>query len=217
MCLFMRLAILISLCVIIVAFSIGSFLTYENWRTHRYDGLIMEKAVKYKLPPALLKAIVDARGHFDYYTMGEKGEVGLLQVPQEGVLQYKEANRPAKYEFGYVCINKAHKPHTGITYPVRGVCNICRSRLIPELWYPEQNIEIGAWYLAKLKSDIEGTGGGKQVNPNDVIPLVVAAYCLTENSVRSATNNYRNATLPARLRGSVTDILDEYEKYRGRL
>ncbi len=213
----MRLAILISLCVIIVAFSIGSFLAYENWRTHRYDQLIMDEAVNNQLPPALLKAIMDARGKFNYYTMGEKGEVGLLQVPQEGVAQYKAANRPAGYEFGYVCINKAYKPHTGITYSVRGVCNICKSQLIPELWYPKENIKIGAWYLAKLKKDIEDIKGNDQLSLDDVVPLIVAAYCLTETSVRKVTNDYQTNTLPPRLRNSVQDILDKYEKYRRRL
>lgn len=70
----MRLAVLISLSVLIVAFSIGSFFTYDNWRTHRYDGLLVEAAVKHGLPFALLKALADARGHFDYYTMGENGK-----------------------------------------------------------------------------------------------------------------------------------------------
>jgi len=200
----------------VLSFSVGSFLTYENWRTHRYDQLIMDKAVWYQLPPALLKAIVDARAHFNYYTMGENGEVGLLQVPQEGVTQYKEAKPPPRSEFGYVCMNKAYPPHKGIKHSVGGVCNICKSRLIPELWYPETNIDIGAWYLAKLKKDIENARAETEVNLRKLIPLVVAAYCLTEKSVESATRDYQS-TLPPRLRNSVKDVLDKYEKYRRRL
>jgi hypothetical protein len=208
----MRLAVLISLSVLIVAFSIGSFFTYDNWRTHRYDGLLVENAVKHGLPFALLKAVADARGRFNYYTMGENGEVGLLQVPQEGVAEYKaEVKKNPDYEFGYVCINKEYPPHKGIVYSVRGVCNICRMRLVPGLWHPKDNAEIGAWYLAKLKKEIEEA---TKNSVRDVTPLLVAAYCLTERSVREATNNYQNPDLPPRLRSSIKDILDKYDRYR---
>ena len=210
----MRLAILISVCVLIVAFSIGSFFSYENWRTHRYDGLLVEAAVKHGLPFALLKAVADARGHFNYYTMGENGEVGLLQAPQEGVAEYKtEVKKNPDYEFGYVCINKEHRPHSreGIIQSVRGVCNICRTRLVPGLWHPKDNVDIGAWYLAKLKKEIEE---GAKNKVGDVTPLLVAAYCLTERSVREATDNYQNPDLPPRLRSSIKDVLDKYARYR---
>jgi len=214
----MRLAILISICVVIVALSVVSFLTYENWRTHRYDHLIMEAAVKHGLPVGLLKGIMDARGRFNYYTMGEKGEVGLLQVPQEGVAEYKNAKLSANYKFGYVCINKAYPPHTGeIKQDVSGPCNICKSRLIPEMWYPEQNVEVGAWYLAKLKADIEGADRSGKRDLEDAIPLMVAAYCLTDKNVRAATDNFRNPVLPPGLRNSIRDILEKYERYRQRL
>ncbi len=209
----MRLAVLISLCVLILAFSIGSFFAYEDWRVSRYDKLLMDAAYRHNVPPSLLKAIMDARGRFNYYTMGEKGEAGLLQVPQEGVMAYKEAVRP-KEDFEYVCINRAHRPHAGIKYPVRGLCNICKSRLIQELWYPKENIEIGAWYLAMLKRDIEKAVQG---NTQEVIPLVLAAYCLTEKSVREATDDYRNPVLPPRLRASIKDILVKWARYRERL
>ena len=213
----MRLAILISICVVIVALSVVSFLTYENWRTHRYDHLIKEAAVDHRLPPGLLKAIMDARGHFNYYTMGEKGEVGLLQVPQEGVADYKKAKLSLDYEFGYVCINQAYPPHKGIKQNVRGPCNICKSQLIPEMWYPRQNVEAGAWYLAKLKADIEGADSSGKRDLEDAIPLMLAAYCLTDKNVRAATDNFRNPVLPPGLRNSIRDILEKYERYRQRL
>ncbi len=208
----MRLAILISVCVLIVAFSAGSVFYYENWRKHRYDPLIIDAAVQYQLPPALLKAIMDARGHFNYYTMGEKGEVGLLQVPQEGVSEYKaQVKKDPEYDFGYVCINKEYPPHQGIKYNVRGVCNICKWRLIPGLWCPKDNVEIGSWYLAKLKADIEKATQG---SAKEVILLAVAAYCLSDKSVREATDDYRTPTLPPRLRSSIRDILERYDRYR---
>jgi hypothetical protein len=172
----------------------------------------VEAAVKHGLPFALLKALANARGHFNYYTMGENGEVGLLQVPQEGVAGYKtEVKKNPKYEFGYVCMNKEYPPHKGIIHSVRGVCNMCRTRLVPGLWYPKDNADIGAWYLAKLKKEIEEA---TKNSVTDVIPLLVGSYCLTDRSVREATDNYRNPVLPPRLRSSIKDVLDKYARYR---
>ncbi len=209
----MRLAILISLCILIVAFSVGSLLVYENWRTGRYDKPIIEAANKHHLQPALLKAIVDARGHFNYYTKGERGEVGLMQAPQEAVTQYKTVvMKDPDYDFGWVCINKAHPPHDEtIRHTLPGTCNICRTPLIRGELYPKRNIEVGAWYLARLKTHVEKATQGKDA---DVIPLVIAAYCLTEKTVQDVTDNYRNPVLPPRLRNSVKDVLDAYERYK---
>ncbi|NQT84662.1 transglycosylase SLT domain-containing protein [bacterium] len=209
----MRLAVLISLCVLIVAGSIGSLVFYANWNRDRYDPLIIEAATQYDLHPALLKAIIDVRGHFNYYAGGEKGEVGLLQVPQEGVRAYKtQVMKNPDYDFGWICINKAHPPHNKtIRQKLPGVCNICRTPLIRGELYPKKNIEVGAWYLAKLTSDIEKATGQ---NGKDVVPLVVAAYCLTEKTVREVTNDYGSLQLPTRLYSSIKDVLDVYRRYK---
>jgi len=208
----MRLAILISFCVLIIAFFVGSLVVYEDWRKDRYDPLIIEAAYQHHLPPALLKAIIAARARFKYYAKGEKGEIGLLQVPQEGVADYKRAIHAPDFDFGWVCINKAHPPHDKtLRQRFPGVCTICRSPLVRGECYPRENIEMGAWYLAKLKSDIEKQIPGSSADP---IPLVVAAYCLTERAVRERTDNYRTPVLPPRLRSSIEDILDIYERYK---
>jgi hypothetical protein len=212
----MRLAVLISLCVLIVAFAVGSILIYENWKKDRYDPLIIEAAYEHDLPPALLKAIIAVRGEFNYYTRGDKGEVGLLQVPSEGIREYKKVvmNNP-DYDFGWVCINKAYPPHDRtLVHRLPGVCNICRSPLIRGECYPKRNIEVGAWYLAHLKERSETAIQATDQSVRDVIPLVVAAYCLTEKTVLDGTDGYRNPQLPPRLRDSIEDILEMYRRYK---
>ena len=49
---------------------------------------------------------------------------------------------------------------------------------------------------------------------DDVIPLVIAAYCRTEATVREKTDNYRNPNLPPDLRNSISDVLDKYHRYK---
>lgn len=205
----MRLAIVISLCALIVAFSTGSLLVYENWRKDRYDPLIVEAASRHDLSPALLKAIIDTRSRFNYDTRGERGEVGLMQVPQEGVARYKTVvMENPEYDFGWVCINKAHPPHDeSIRHNLFGTCNICRTLLIRGECYPKQNIQMGAWYLARLKAEIEKA---TQRGGDDAIRFVVAAYCLTEKTVRRVTDNYRNPVFPP----LIEEVLDAYERYK---
>ncbi len=213
----MRLAILISLCVLIIAFSIGSVVVYENWRRDRYDPLIIEAATKHHVHPALLKAIADVRGRFNYRAKGEKGEIGLLQVPHDGVTEYEtQVMKDPAYDFGWVCVNKAHPPHKAIKYELARVCNICRTPLIRGECYPEQNIEIGAWYLAeltnRLKADVK-KATGQAVEEENVIPFLIAAYCLSEKTVRDATRDYRDP-LPQGLHSSIRDVLDAYDRYK---
>lgn len=209
----MRLAILISLCVLIFTFSIGSIVFYRSWKRNRYDTLIIEAATESGLHPALLKAIMDTRGHFTYYTRGSKGEVGLLQVPEDGVRDYKTlVKKDEEFEFGWVCINKAHPPHEpDMKDNLPRTCNICRSPLVPGEYYPKDNIMMGAWYLAQLKKKVEDATQGKV---DDVIPLVTAAYCRTEATVREKTDNYRNPDLPPDLRNSISDVLDKFRRYK---
>ncbi len=205
----MRLAIVISLCVLIVVFSIGSLLVYGNWRKDRYDPLIVDAANRHDLPPSLVKAIIDARGRFNYDSRGERGEVGLMQVPQEGVAQYRTmVMKNPEYDFGWVCVNKAHPPHDEtIRHNLSGTCNICRTPLIRGESYPKQNIEMGAWYLARLKAEIEKA---TQRKGDDVIRFVVAAYCLTEKTARKVTDNYRNPVFPP----LIKEVLDAYQRYK---
>lgn len=209
----MRLAILISVCVLIATFSIGSIILYRSWKKNRYDTLILEAATEHGLHPALLKALMDARGHFTYYTRGAKGEAGLLQVPQEGIREYKKTfHGNEDYDLGWVCLNKDHAPHDPvITYDLSRTCNICRSPLIRGEYYPKKNIEMGAWYLATLKASIEEA---TEPRGGDITPLVVAAYSLSEKTVRDATDNYTNPNLPPRIRNSIHDVLVKLARYK---
>jgi len=205
--------------VLIVAFSVGSLVHYVNWKKNRYDALAIEAATQYDLHPALLKAIMAARAHFKYDTSGERGEVGLLQVPLEGVTEYKkEVKNNPDFDFGWVCINKAHTRHDEtIRRSLPGTCDICRSPLIRGKLYPKENVEMGAWYLSTLKSrlktDIEKATQAS-INDEDLIPLVIAAYCLSETTVRSKTHDYGDPVLTPELRNSIKHVLDMYQRYK---
>jgi hypothetical protein len=49
-------------------------------QTAKYDPYIKEACELYKVPPALVRAIMDAESNFDPRAMSEKGAVGLMQL-----------------------------------------------------------------------------------------------------------------------------------------
>jgi hypothetical protein len=56
-----------------------------NDQTAKYDAYIKEACAKYHIPPALVRAIMDAESNFDPRAMSEKGALGLMQLmPQTG-------------------------------------------------------------------------------------------------------------------------------------
>lgn len=86
------LATLIAVLLLAVVFGAGTVLVASHdavytvkewlgWRDyHRYDGLINEIALKNKIDPMLLKAVIWRESSFDADMTGKEGERGLMQV-----------------------------------------------------------------------------------------------------------------------------------------
>ena len=51
-----------------------------NERTAKYDPYIKEACEKYHVPPALVRAIMNAESNFDPHAMSERGALGLMQL-----------------------------------------------------------------------------------------------------------------------------------------
>lgn len=85
-----------------------------------YELAIRDAAERNGVDPALLKAVVWQESGFDPNARGSKGEVGLMQIrPRNGAMEEWAT---------------AHH----VTPPTIG-----------QLFNPELNLEIGAWYLAR--------------------------------------------------------------------
>ena len=51
-----------------------------NDQTAKYDAFIKEACAAYNIPPALVRAIMNAESNFDPRAMSEKGAMGLMQL-----------------------------------------------------------------------------------------------------------------------------------------
>ncbi|MCI6287209.1 MAG: lytic transglycosylase domain-containing protein [Lentisphaeria bacterium] len=97
----------------------GEFAYDYFTRSSRYDGIIRKAAIRNRIDPALVKAVIWRESRFDRSARGLKGEIGLMQIMPD---------------FAAVDWAKAHR----CKVPARGA-----------LYDPELNIDIGSWYLAR--------------------------------------------------------------------
>jgi soluble lytic murein transglycosylase len=104
--------------LLIVLSSIYFLMTYQTDNSNKFNRLIVQKARKYYLDPNLVKAVIWRESDFNANAVGNKGEIGLMQIiPKASVKDWEN----------YYNINLSEK---GI------------------LFNPNLNIEIGCWYLA---------------------------------------------------------------------
>lgn len=68
------------LLVLMVAFICAIMIGYLYWRENRFNGVIKASSVRHGLDPLLVKAIVKRESNFRPRALGEKGEIGLMQV-----------------------------------------------------------------------------------------------------------------------------------------
>ncbi|MBS2030943.1 MAG: lytic transglycosylase domain-containing protein [Deltaproteobacteria bacterium] len=76
-----------------------------NDQTAKYDPYIKEACSKWSMPPALVRAIMNAESNFDPQAMSEKGAIGLMQLmPDTG---------------DHVAVSDIHDPRDNIMGGVR--------------------------------------------------------------------------------------------------
>jgi soluble lytic murein transglycosylase len=120
----MRRVLVVILLVLILLFAAYTFNRY--W-THRFDSLIRTQAAIYRIDPDLVWSIIYEETYFSPWKMGQDGEIGLMQVtPTVG--------REWAKETGMRELERQMDTDPGI---------ILRD--------PERNIQIGCWYLEKIR------------------------------------------------------------------
>ena len=129
--------------LIIIVCAVGLYYFNHYW-IHRYDALIARQAAVYRLDPDLVWSIIYEETYFRPWRKGDAGEVGLMQVT------------PA--------VAREWAAETGM----RGLSEQMRRDPEAALRDPEQNIQVGCWYLEKIANDYRDTPGWEA--------RVVAAY-----------------------------------------
>jgi soluble lytic murein transglycosylase len=185
-----RLLVVILILFIVV---LGSYFFNRYW-IHRYDGLIARQAAVYRLDPDLVWSIIYEETYFSPWKNGAAGEIGLMQITP--------------------IVGREWAAETGMHELERQMGQDAATLLRD----PERNIQIGCWYLEKIKEPYRDLP--------DPQSRVVAAYNagpsraaewskVSEGAEPLSGDDFINRIDIASTRAYVSSILGRYRKLKG--
>jgi soluble lytic murein transglycosylase len=189
----MRRYLLSCLFILSVVLSAAAWFFHDYW-IHRYDALIARQASVYHLDEKLVWSIIYEETWFRAWKTGADDEIGLMQVTP---LVAREWAR----ETGFKEFEKQAAEN--------------RVELLSD---PERNIQIGCWYLEKLRERYRGF-------PAETA-MMLGAYNAGPSRVEEWTKDVDIARLPenefisrigiSSTRAYVSSILERYRKSTGK-
>lgn len=185
----MRRYIIYSLIAVLALSAVGLYQFNQYW-IHRYDALIARQAGVYRLDERLVWSIIYEETYFRAWQIGAADEVGLMQITPTVAREWAK-------ETGFKDFEKA-----------------VNDDLVTFLRDPERNIQIGCWYLEKMRKNYRGHSAE--------IAMSLAAYNAGASRVEEWTKDadasklshqefIERITIPS-TRAYVTSILERYEQ-----
>jgi len=123
---------LLSSLIIFVLFSIVGLYFFNRYWIHRYDDLIARQASVYRLDAQLVWSVIYEETYFRAWQIGADNEVGLMQVTPTVAREWAK-------ETGFREFEKQ-----------------TAENVVEFLSEPERNIQIGCWYLEKMRGNYRG-------------------------------------------------------------
>lgn len=123
---------LLSITFVVVVIATSASLFFPDYWIHRYDALIERQARVYRLDDKLVWSIIYEETYFRAWKLGNADEVGLMQVT------------PA--------VARTWAKETGLKEFEKQTNENLRQFLSD----PERNIQIGCWYLEKVREQYRG-------------------------------------------------------------
>lgn len=139
----MRRYLLPGLIFFIVCSAAGSYFFYSYW-VHRYDELIARQASVYRLDEKLVWSVIYEETFFRAWKTGAAEEIGLMQVTPTVAREWAK-------ETGFKEFERQTAENTE---------QVLRD--------PQRNIQIGCWYLEKMREKYRGSPAEKA--------MMLAAY-----------------------------------------
>ena len=137
---------------------------FNNYWIHRYDDLIARQAAIYRLDEKLVWSVIYEETYFRAWKIGAAEEVGLMQVTPLVAREWAK-------ETGFREFEKQMSEN-----------------VVEFLREPERNIQVGCWYLEKMREKYRGFPAEKA--------MTLAAYNAGASRVEEWTKNTDAATLP---------------------
>jgi soluble lytic murein transglycosylase len=151
-------------CLIILAIILASgTYFFRNYWEHRYDELITRHARIYRLDERLVWSLIYEETWFRDRAVGEADEVGLMQVTP--------------------LVARAWAKETGLSEFERQTSE----NVVEFLSDPERNIQVGCWYLEKVREAYRGRSAETA--------MMLAAYNAGPSRVEEWTNGVDAARL----------------------
>jgi soluble lytic murein transglycosylase len=110
----------------------GAYYFNQYW-IHRFDDIIERQAAIYRLDPQLVWSVIYQETYFRPWMTGDAGEVGLMQITQTAAREWASETGLREWE------TQIADNHVAV------------------LSEPERNIQIGCWYLEKLRDRYRDT------------------------------------------------------------
>ena len=180
--------------LIILTVVVGVYFSNQYW-IHRYDGLISRQAGVYRLDPDLVWSIVYEETYFRPGQLGKDGEIGLMQIT------------PA--------VAREWAAETGLPDLERQMAQN-PERLLRD---PERNIQIGCWYLEKIREQYRDTpdAEARMIAGYNAGPSRAAEWNkVAEDQAPLTRDEFINQIDIPSTRAYATSILDRYDKLKGR-
>jgi soluble lytic murein transglycosylase len=123
---------LVSILFICMVVSAAGYYFFSDYWVHRFDNIISKQATVYSLDDRLVWSVIYEETWFRSWKLGSNEEVGLMQVTP--------------------LVARDWAKETGLKESERQTSD----NLVEFLRDPERNIQIGCWYLERLRENYRG-------------------------------------------------------------
>jgi peptidoglycan lytic transglycosylase len=183
------------LVVVFVALTIGvAAYFFNHYWIHRYDNLIARQASVYQLDPDLVWSIINEETYFRPWKVGQDGEIGLMQITPT--------------------VGREWAAETGMRELERQMAQDPAALLRD----PERNIQIGSWYLEKIREQYRDISGAdaRMIAAYNAGPSRAAEWSKPAEEGRALSEDefINKIDIPS-TRAYVVSILERYRKLKG--
>jgi soluble lytic murein transglycosylase len=182
------------LVVAFVALTIGvAAYFFNHYWVHRYDNLIARQASVYRLDPDLVWSIINEETYFRPWKVGKDGEIGLMQITPT--------------------VGREWAAETGMRELERQMAQDPAVLLRD----PERNIQIGSWYLEKIREQYRDISGAdaRMIAAYNAGPSRAAEWNKPAEGGRELSEDefINKIDIPS-TRAYVVSILERYRKLK---
>jgi soluble lytic murein transglycosylase len=180
--------------ILLVLILILALFAFNRYWTHRFDPLIARQAAIYRVDPDLVWSIIYEETYFSPWKTGKDGEIGLMQVTPT--------------------VGREWANETGMRELARQMDTDPASLLRD----PERNIQIGCWYLEKIREQFQDSPEAevRMIAAYNAGPSRAIEWSRPQSpeSVQTGAEFIKRIDIPS-TRAYVISIMQRYREIKG--